>query len=129
MLLISGSVFSPNCPMMSLIRNEIRIPLSAVFFLCIGVPIYYRDILGTFTTICFSLGSLCLFCVFAIMPIFLQHRYTEIENRFHRHQMYHRLIQENKGKALVEHEGDVKVWIVAGVSLLVIGVIGLLVVH
>jgi hypothetical protein len=109
------------------IKNEIRISLSVAFFGRIVVPFLYKDELGIFTSICFSLASLCLFYAFAIMPYLLKQEYTDLENQYH--PIYHRVVQEKKAEAFVEYRGNVKLWIGAAVFLLVVGVIGFAVVH
>jgi len=109
------------------IKNKFRISLSVAFFGGIVVPLLYKDELGIFTSIFFSLASFCLFYVFAIMPYLLKQKYTDLENKYH--PIYLRVVQEKKAEAFVGHQGNVKLWIGAAVFLLVVGVIGFAVVH
>jgi hypothetical protein len=107
---------------LNLIKNEIRLPLSGIFFICIGVPFIFKDDLGIFTTICFALASLCLFCVFAIMPHTFKQKLINIENQYHR--IYRSIVQDKKKQAYAEYLRDVKNWIGVAVFLLVLGIIG-----
>jgi len=109
------------------IRNEFRVSLSVALFGGIVVPLLYKDELGIFTSICFSLASLCLFYVFAIMPYLLKQKWTDLETQYH--PIYRRVVQEKKAEAFVGYQGDVKLWIGAAVFLLVVGVIGFAVVY
>ena len=109
------------------VRNELRIPLSVAFLGGIAAPLLYTEALGIFTSICFSLASLCLFFAFAIMPYLLKQKYSDLENQYH--PIHHRVAQKKKAKAFVGYREDVELWIGAAVFLLVIGLIGFAVTH
>lgn len=107
---------------MDLIKNEIRIPSSVFFFLCIGASLWYKDKLGMFTAVCFSLASLCLFCIFAIMPLLLEHKYTNLEN-----EEYDPLddwtVQDAKALAFARYRSNVEAVLWIALVLLVLGVV------
>jgi hypothetical protein len=109
------------------IKNEFRISLSVAFFAGIVVPFLYEDELGIFTSIFLSLASLCLFYVFAIMPLLLKQKHTDLDNQYH--PIYHKVAQKKKAEAFFKYQGDVKLWIFTAVFLIVVGVIGFAVIH
>jgi hypothetical protein len=106
------------------IKPEIRLPLSAVFFFGIGIPFIFLDNLGLFTATCFALASLALFYVFALMPRNLKQRYINLKNQ-HRH--YPSVFLDYKKKVDEDYHQEMNLWIGAAVTLLVLGIVGFLV--
>lgn len=112
---------SYNRLMFTLLKAEIRIPISIAFFACIGIPIVFMDELGTFTAICFSLASLVFFIVFAILPYTHRQELDKIRDSYH--PIYRSTAQKKMANAKIEYYGTVKLWLAAGIVLIVIGVI------
>ena len=110
-----------------MMKPEIRLPLSGVFFLGIGAPFVYRNNLGMFTALCFSIASLILFYVFAIMPIDLKHDRANLENDYN--PIYHRVVQKKIGKIDSAYQDKFQSWVARAVIILVFGIIGLLIIH
>lgn len=113
---------------MNLIKNEIRIPSSVFFFLCIGASLWYKDELGIFAAICFALASLCLFCLFAIMPLLLQHKYTSLENEEY-DPIYEWTLEDAKASAFARYRNNAEAVIVAAVFFLVLGIVVFAMLH
>jgi hypothetical protein len=114
--------------MMHLIKNEVRIPLTAVFFFSIGASLLYRDKLGMPTVVCFSLASLCLFCAFVIMPSLLKNKYTSLEN-----EEYDPLddwtVQDAKTWAFAQYRSNRETVILIAVFLAVLGIVFFAMLH
>jgi hypothetical protein len=109
------------------IKPEINLPLSAIFFICIAVPFLFVDSLGIFTAICFSVASFCLFYRFAIIPHNKQTEITKLKNQYGT--LYYRVFLSKQKKVDMEYQDLENRWTVAAVFFLVLGIIGYSVVH
>jgi hypothetical protein len=115
--------------MINFIKSEITIPLLAVFFFGIAIPLFFVEKLGILTALCFALASLVLFCVFVIIPNNLQQEYTKLKAEHSLLWIYQRIYDENKNKVDVEYAEKVKNWLGVAVFLLVLGLVLYLVVR
>jgi hypothetical protein len=111
------------------LKPEIRLPLVGIFFLGILVPFFYIDKLGIVTSVCFSLASLVLFYVFALMPQKLKEEYAKLKVRFSPLWLYQRLFQQHKDKVDAEYHNEMNSWIGVAVFFLVLGIIAYAVFH
>jgi hypothetical protein len=112
-----------------MIRNEIRIPLSVCFFLCIFVPFLIADKLGILSAIFFSVASLIIFCILAIMPEQLKEKYAKLKIRHSPIRIYYRQYQDDKDKVDSEYHSSRNYWFGVSVIFLVSGIIAYLIVH
>jgi hypothetical protein len=109
--------------MISLIKNEVRIPLSAVFFFGILLSLNFRDTLGLFSAVCFALASLCLFCLVLIMPIQLHHKYTSLENEEY-DPFGEWTARDAKALAFAQYRSNENLVFAIAIILLVLGILG-----
>jgi hypothetical protein len=103
------------------VKPEIRLPLTAIFFLGIGIPFLYVGNLGIFTAILFALASLILFVVFFIMPRQLMGKVNDLQN--HYQPIYRSIFLKKKANLEAEYQSVVNSWIGVAVFLLVLGII------
>lgn len=103
------------------LKPEIRLPLSAVFFIGIVASLLLTDKLGILTAICFALACLILFVVFAIMPRQLKGKIIDLQNEYH--PVYGSIFLEKKGELEAEHQRTVSSWIAFAVVFVVLGII------
>lgn len=103
------------------LKPEIRLPLSAVFFIGIVASLLLTDKLGILTAICFALACLILFVVFAIMPRQLKGKIIDLQNEYH--PIYRSIFLEKKGELEAEHQRTVNSWIAFAVVFVVLGII------
>jgi hypothetical protein len=115
--------------MINLIKPELKLPLRAIFFLGIGIPLFFVDKLGILTTICFSLASLVLFCVFVIIPHNLEQEYTKLKAKHAPLRIYQSIYLEKKNEVDVQYAQKVKDWLGVAVFLFVLGIVAYIVVR
>jgi hypothetical protein len=114
------------------ITNEFRISLSVAFFLSsIGLPIVYffNDAMGVFMTVCFSLASFCFFCMFAILPVLLDHKIRRIEDKHYPISPELVGVQKETAKASAQYDVYTSLLLGIGVMFFVIGLVGFVVAH
>ncbi|HEX9897177.1 MAG TPA: hypothetical protein VGA85_05925 [Dehalococcoidales bacterium] len=115
--------------MINLIKSEIKLPLRAVFFIGIAIPLFFIDKLGILTALCFALASLILFCVFVIIPHNLEQEYTKLKAKHSPLRIYQMNYDDDKNKVDVEYAKQVNSWLEVAVFLLVLGIVVYIVVR
>lgn len=101
------------------INTQVRISLSVALLAFIAVSLLLAEKFGKGTSICFSLGSLCLFIAIVIIPFLSDRNDARLERE--NYSLY-LIIAEKQAEAYRIYDSSAKVLIRIGIALPVIGI-------